>query len=226
MSCNQTLSAIELVPILSYVYLRGRCRSCRTKISPQYPLVEILAGVLTVVAYAGAPTLYSFIATLAFLHMLLFIAIYDLRHTIIPDAFVYALSMLALMKIWLSAGMPTDFSMMGNMLDPYALIAGPVFALPLWALWYFSRGRAMGLGDAKLFLAIGWFLGLSAGAAAFILSFWIGAVIGVLLMLASRNSRREFTMKSEIPFGPFIASATVIVYATHTDIYSILSLFG
>lgn len=222
MTCNSTLEAVDLVPLISYLFLRGRCRRCKARIAVQYPLVEFLAGILTILAYISTTSQIVFLITLAFFQILLFIGIYDLRHTIIPDAFAYAASGVALLYIWVTAGMPTVLSA----LDPYTLFAGPILALPLWAIWYFSRGRAMGLGDAKLFLAVGWFLGLSAGFAAFILSFWSGAIVGMFLLLLARAGGHQFKMKSEVPFGPFIIFATVFVYFAHLDFASILALFA
>lgn len=220
MTCNRTLEAVDLVPILSYIFLRGKCRRCKARIAIQYPIVEMLAGVITVLSYAYTMTPTHFLLVLTFFQLLLFIAVYDLRHKIIPDTFVYATSVVALLYVWASAGFPRSLFL----LDPYVLIAGPALALPLAAIWYFSRGRAMGLGDAKLFLAVGWFLGLSAGFTALVYSFWLGALVGILLLVASRTSTRGFTMKSEIPFGPFIILCTALVYFAHLNFTSILLL--
>ena len=219
MVCNTTLSARELIPLLSYLALRGRCRSCSARISPQYPLVEVCAGVLSVLSYMVAESQVAFILTLAFFQIMLFISIYDIRHTIVPDSFVYATALLGLLMIGVRAGWSPQA------LDPWALLAGPLLALPLASIWFFSRGRAMGLGDAKLFLAAGWFLGLLPGIAAFMLSFWMGAIVGLVLIVSSRKTSAGFKMKSELPFGPFIVIATALVYFAHIDVNAILSFF-
>jgi len=219
MTCNKELKAHDLIPVLSYLYLRGRCRMCKAKMSVQYPVVELIAALLTVLCYMVTSDPVLFTLSLAFFQILLFICIYDLRHTIIPDAFAYAASGIAL----IFALAKVNYSV--ALLDPYALIAGPLLALPIAAIWYLSRGKAMGLGDAKLFLAVGWFLGLFAGIAAFVFSFWIGAVVGVFLLLVSRGKRSRYKMKSEIPFGPFIALACALVYFASLDAFTILNIF-
>lgn len=219
MTCNRTLTAGDLVPLLSFLFLKGRCRSCRARISLQYPLVEVLAGILTVLSYIQAHGRLEFILILAFFQILLFISIYDLRHTIIPDSFVYTAGLIGIAMI----GLRANWSV--SALDPYTLFAGPVLALPIALIWFFSRGRAMGLGDAKLFLAVGWFLGLSGGIAAFMLSFWIGAIIGLVLIAYSRREGLGFKMRSELPFGPFIVTATVIAYFAHINLNALLSFF-
>lgn len=217
LSCGTTLTALHLVPVLSYIGLFGRCGSCKTSISLQYPLVEILAGIITVlswVAAEGEPV--RFTLTLGFFVLLLFIAIYDIRHTIIPDVFVYAASGLALVCAALG------FSPSGELLT--ALAAGVFCAAPLALLWVLSHGRLIGLGDAKLFFAVGAFLGFSQGVTAFLLSFWIGAALGLALVAVHRFGRLRggVTMKSEVPFGPFIVLAAAVTYFGHIGLYDLI----
>ena len=217
LSCGTTLRAHHLVPILSYVGLLGKCASCSAKISPQYPLVEIAAGIIAVLAWvsaAGSPVAFTLV--LGFFTLLLFIALYDMRHTIIPDAFVYAAALVALACA--SLGLSPSGSVAG------ALIAGVALGAPVALLWALSRGRLIGLGDAKLFFASGAFLGLSSGVAAFLLSFWIGALAGLFLIALGSffRARNGVTMKSEVPFGPFIVLSTAIAYFGHIGLYDLL----
>lgn len=143
------------------------------------------------------------------------IAVYDLRHTIIPDPWVIAFAVATLLYAWVAgaAGMPV-----------VAMLAGPVIALPFYVLWRVSQGRWMGLGDAKLTLGIGWFLGLLDGVRAVFLSFMLGAVISIFVLLLlprlihalmrrhARLPTPAYTMKSEVPFGPFLLAAMWIVW--------------
>ncbi len=218
-SCGKVLRASDLVPVLSYVFLRGRCAACKTSISLQYPLVEVLAGILAVLSYAQAQTPVGFVLSFGFCMLLLFIAIYDLRHTIIPDQFVYAAAIVGLLS---HLGLET-----GSVALPgTTFFLGALLSVPLALIWLVSRGRAMGLGDAKLMLAIGLFLGFSSGLAALVLSFWIGAVVGlVLLFLSSKRMGTRVTMKSEIPFGPFLALGCTIAYFCHLTIDSLILFF-
>lgn len=221
-ACGKTLSWYELVPVVSFLFQRGRCRSCFVKLSWQYPMVELSTGIIFVlVARMGMPLLPSVLTLLVF-STLIVIFVYDFHHKIIPDALVVFFAGLALVNFFYEVGFGRAFDM------PYAwtLIAGPMLFLPFWALWAVSGGRWIGLGDGKLSLGIGWFLGATAGGSAVILGFWIGAAFALLLMIIqpfkvlprSRGAER-ISMKSEIPFGPFLILGVFIVYFTHVNFF-------
>ncbi len=206
MSCGHQLTTLDLIPVFSYVFLFGKCRHCGSRISLQYPLVELSTAVLYgLSAYVYWPlftdnpnsfSVYSLLPmSLMFVIMSLLIAVsvYDLRHKIIPDQFVYPLIVFS--GIW-------HFITFGSILDFNAdFWAGPIFFAVFALLWLVSRGRWMGLGDAKLVLAIGLLLGLLLGLGALMLAFWSGAIVGIIMLLLSKSS---ITMKSEIPFAPFL----------------------
>jgi Flp pilus assembly protein protease CpaA len=105
------------------------------------------------------------------------IGVYDLKHKIIPDMFVYSFSALSLLYLLLTS----EFSELIGFPHILNLLAGPIIALPLYLLWKISSGRWIGLGDSKLALGIGWFLGFSGGISAIIIGFWIGAIVGVYI---------------------------------------------
>lgn len=167
---------------------------------------------------------------LCILMILICIAAYDIRHTIIPDEWAYAFAGLAFVSQFLA---PVSIE-----IDSWWLIlSGPLAALPLFSLWFFSRGRWMGLGDAKLALGIGWLLGPVLGLLAVFLSFVIGALISVCILLPMPYIIRAlytlgitsgvkppggFTMKSEIPFGPFLIFSCIIIW--FATLYGIDSL--
>jgi len=209
-SCGRALTVIDLVPLLSYVALRGRCRGCGSRISLQYPLVELLTGFL----FAGVYLLGVGVIEMAFLFILIsfFVAIsvYDLRHKIIPDTLVYPVAGVAFLYAGLNSYLLGSWYPLMS-----ALLSGIGMALPLYLLWKFSGGKAMGLGDSKLALAIGLTLAPSQAISAFVFSFWAGAFVGVLALFIARASWREggksLTIKSEIPFAPFLILAWAIV---------------
>jgi prepilin signal peptidase PulO-like enzyme (type II secretory pathway) len=102
----------------------------------------------------------------------------------------------------------------------FDLLAGPIVAAPFFFLWLVSDGRWMGLGDAKLALGIGWMLGLPAAASALIIAFWVGAIAGLILIAVSRSrivarifklASGTLSMKSELPFAPFLIAGTALV---------------
>ncbi len=207
MQCGHTLSAIDLVPILSYLFLRGKCRYCHSKVSWQYPLVELLGTVLAVGIYLELGiSLYSALALCSWF-VLLFLAVYDLRHQILPWSALFLLSGLALVQIYL-----VEPSMV-------AFVAGPATALPFFLLALISRGTWMGWGDAPLGLGVGWLLGLTAGLTAVVLAFWIGASVGIVLLLLSKR----YTIKSEVPFAPFLVAGAACAYFLNVDFFQNIS---
>jgi leader peptidase (prepilin peptidase)/N-methyltransferase len=204
--CGRKLAWFELVPILSYLFLGGRCRHCRTKISLQYPLVELCTAVLFVMLPAALlPTFCLYVA----------IVVYDARHKIIPDGLVYASIVFAVLTALAVGG--------------YALVdwlAGPVIFLFFGALWLVSKGRAIGFGDAKLGLSIGLLLGAAQGFSAVICAFWIGAAYGLLLLVIRRSDTTirggaRVTLKSEVPFAPFLVLGSAVAAFLKLDLFHV-----
>lgn len=229
--CGRRLSWYELVPVLSFVGLRGRCRTCRARISWQYPLVELATAVIFVLIWRGVfspPAAAVGIAQAVLLSagwsILIALFVYDLKHKVIPDGFSYSFAAVALAFPVLS-GFQYGF----DRIFFANILAGPALFAPFFALWYFSKGKWMGLGDGKLALGIGWFLGLGGGISAVVLSFWIGALAGVMLVAFSRffaagfslvNGRKRVTMKSELPFAPFLVVGMFAVQFLHFSLFS------
>ncbi len=226
-SCGKKLLWHELVPVLSFLFLRGRCRTCRARISWQYPFVELFTAVAVALSFAGflqsPPVLERWFVLLAQVFswpLLIVMFVYDLRHKIIPDAFVYSFIAVALaFRIAMSflSGFTSD-----TWLD---LAIGPILFLAFFSLWYFSKGRSMGLGDGKLALGMGLLLGFSGGISAVIFGFLAGAIVGIFIMAFQRFQKRarRLTMKSEIPFGPFLVSGVFAVLFCDFSIFTFFS---
>jgi prepilin signal peptidase PulO-like enzyme (type II secretory pathway) len=219
-SCGNTLSWYELIPVLSFLAQHGKCRKCKSKISWQYPAVETTTGLLFLLTFWEFNSqIFQMVFYWVIMAVLVVIAVYDLRHKIIPNGFVYAFTALALVQlIWTLNVQIWDWW------------AGPILFLPFAGLWAVSRGTWMGFGDAKLAWGIGWFLGLYAGTSAIILSFWIGALWGLGLIALSHihkllPGKKAFTMKSEIPFGPFLVLGTLLVFFFNIDVFSLVQFF-
>src|SRR3989339_1911167 len=209
-TCAKKLKWRELLPIISFVFLRGKCSACKTKISWQYPLVETMTGIIFVLLFQQSQI--SNLKTQNFLDFgfwilifsfLIIIAVYDYRHQIIPNLFVWIFNGLAFAGLFFALGGGFRILNWNNLLAGFMLFA--FFAL----LWGVSKGRWMGFGDAKLALGIGWLLGINKGIAAVTLSFWVGAVVGVLLIYLNKS---KYGLKSSIAFGPFMILGTAVSF--------------
>ncbi len=214
MSCGKTLTWIELIPILSFLAQKGACRKCKSKVSWQYPLVEFVAGALFVLILFAFPPTSGPAAILTAIYLvtaciLLVITVYDIKHKIIPDRFVYTFAAIAFISLFVGG------SSWFHAPSIFGLVAGPLLALPFALIWLLSKGTWMGLGDAKLTLGIGWLLGLGAGINALILAFWIAAIISVAWLLLAY---RKFKPRTEIPFGPYLILGMYLVLIFHIQV--------
>jgi leader peptidase (prepilin peptidase) / N-methyltransferase len=241
--CMHMLSWRELVPVVSFVIQRGRCVECRKSISFQYPVVEIVTGLVFVLVYSVFGGVFGFSGTLlgtteivlylVLSSILIAILFYDIKHLIIPNPLVYLFTALSFFALFV------DFSKEAFVFPSfYALAAGPILFLPFFALWFFSGGKWMGLGDGKLALGIGFSLGLFGGVSALLWAFWIGAFVALVFMaferivsfVGARYSllfmRERLTMKSEIPFGPFLIFGWALVAFFGIDIAVFIDLLS
>jgi prepilin signal peptidase PulO-like enzyme (type II secretory pathway) len=218
MSCGYKLRWYDLIPVVSWISLRGKCRQCRSKISCQYPLVELgTAAMFGLIACKIIPTMFNIhVGTFMFVWysiiaaILMVIFVYDMRHKIIPDGLSFTFMGMAFVQTLYM--LPSHFwNSPSAWLD---LLAGPIIAAPFFLIWYFSHGQLMGFGDIKLMLGIGWFLGLAGGVTAVVLSFWIGAIFSLALILVHRLKKgaSRITMKQEIPFAPFLILGILIQF--------------
>jgi len=210
--CKHTLSWQDLIPVFSFLFLKGKCRYCQKRISWQYPLVEIATGILFVLLLNYELGImnyeifsFKFIAYFLFLILnssfLILIFVYDLKHFIIPDKVVFPAIIIALgFRVW---DLISHWSLEFGVFHPFIAAFGASGFFLLIVL--ISRGKWMGVGDIKLAFLMGLLLGFPYILVALFFSFLIGAIIGIGLILAKRK-----TMKSEVPFGPFLVIGTFI----------------
>lgn len=212
--CKKILSPLDLIPVVSFLFLKGRCRYCGKRLSWQYPGIEILTGVLFVLIFNLKFVIYNsnfefLISNLAIVSCLIVIFFIDLKNQIIPDEMQIALFIIVLLsKIMLG--------LTGTALG-YALIAGLIVMLPILLLYLITRGRGMGFGDVKLAFNMGFFLGIKGGFVAIYLGFILGAFFGILLLLMKKKK-----MKSKIAFGPFLVIGMLIVMFFEKPIFSLI----
>lgn len=233
LSCGTRLSWYELFPLFSYLFLRGACKHCGAYIPPRYFLVELLTGVLFVVMGTASGSLFELGLNLVIISLVVIVLVYDVRHTIIPDEMVILLSVCAV----LMASWSPDASQF--VIPPLFAVLGGVVAAAFYAfLWFISKGRWIGLGDAKLAFPFGILVGLPLVFSLIVWSFWIGAIVSVALLLARtyliklRSTRMggktflrfrlpHLTMKSEIPFAPFLIAALLCTYVYSISVFDI-----
>lgn len=203
LACGAELKWFELIPVFSFLVQAGRCRTCKSKISRQYPIVELSAALIFYAVYikwlvVWPPNVPLFLWWLVFWSIFLTLAVYDFYHKILPDVLVYSLGILAVLGgvVFLEK----DFWP--------ALAIGALFFLFFAGLWLVSKGKWMGLGDAKLFFSVGVFFGWPLALAAMFFSFWLGAIISGIAAIF----KRSLNLKSEIPFGPFIFFGSIIAF--------------
>lgn len=229
-SCGKTLTWSELVPLGSFLTQGGKCAGCRTRISWQYPAVEAITGFIFVALYfrfgyllLGTPVLFAILFSYYAIvcSILMVLSVYDIKHKILPDRLTFLFASITFIGMFFIV----NDSLVVYLPTVSHLIAGLVIPLPFAFLWMISKGKWMGLGDAKLMIGIGFLLGLSRGVAAVMIAFWIGAFVSiVMLFFTARMEKKNISLKTAIPFGPFLALATIIVLVTHIDMGTIASI--
>ena len=211
--CKHPLAWYDLVPLLSFVVLMGRCRYCEEKISFQDPLVELATGLLFVaLAWSVLPKLslgvenlisLSFPQIMEILYLwavasaLLTIFVYDLKHFLIPDKVLYPA--IALAFLWQTVGNPEVLWS--------STLAGVGAASFFLAIHLISKGRWMGFGDVKLVFLLGLFVGWPSILVALFSAFSLGAIFGLILIALKKKG-----LKSEVPFAPFLIIGTAIAF--------------
>ncbi|MCX6732780.1 MAG: prepilin peptidase, partial [Candidatus Roizmanbacteria bacterium] len=183
--CKKTLAWYDLIPLLSFVLLQGKCRRCHKKLSFQYPLVEFATGILYLGTWVMVPNpsviLYWGIVSSAWI-----IFLSDLRYKLISDYMQFSLFAFVLFQKILDKA--SFFSLIGD------IVAGVMVALPIGLIYVVTNERAMGLGDVILASIIGFSLGVGKGLLALYIAFLVGAIVGVILLI-----QRKKGMKSAVP---------------------------
>lgn len=200
-SCGAEIRAIDNIPVISWLLLRGRCRSCGARISPEYPLTEAATATLFILAAALLDSLPIAIGGAAFLALMLAIALIDARHRIVPNKLVYP----ALVVFALSIGV-------GDLLDGgvsfiSALIGLLAYSLPLFIVALIAPG-GLGMGDVKLTALIGLVLG-ALGLSLVAVAAGVGILAGGLGALTAMTVLR-YDRKQQMPFGPFLALGAAV----------------
>ncbi|MDP2882714.1 MAG: A24 family peptidase [Azonexus sp.] len=216
-ACGHQITAIENIPLISYLLiLKGKCSGCHARISPRYPIIEALTGLISAyVAWHFGPTLQA-AGALILVWALIALAAIDLDTQLLPDSITLPLLWLGLaLNLW---GAYADL--------PSAVVGAMLGYLALWSVfWLFKLAtgkEGMGYGDFKLLAALGAWLGWQMLPAIILLSSVVGAIVGITLIVATRHGRNV-----PIPFGPYLAAAGAIaLFWGEAITHSYLGLIG
>lgn len=213
-ACGHPIPAYHNIPIVSWLVLRGRAACCGTRLSWQYPAVELLTGILFVACYwkfpfagiAGQVIVWDFPNLIRAFHatifgsLLIVCSVIDLRHMIIPD--VISLPMVAItpLVVFLHPDLDWFSAAVG------VFVGGASLYAIAWLYWLVRKEVGMGMGDVKLLAGVGGWLGYQA----IVPTIFYGSVLGALIGIGVMALSRKLTMRTAIPFGPFLAIGAII----------------
>jgi len=205
--CEHELGPLDLIPVLSWLWLRGKCRYCKVRI-PDSPIVELVTGLLFAISYATWPYdfhgvgLFRFVVWLAFLVGFMALAVYDIRWFLLPDKIVFPLTGLAIVQVLVITVWSRELS---TLWEP-AAGAAVIFGL-FWILYQVSKGNWIGGGDVKLAIVLGLLAGTPLRALTVI---FFASLVGMVASIPQLLKGKE-GFSQRIPFGPALLLATVIV---------------
>lgn len=204
-NCNNVLKWYDLIPILSYIFLKGKCRYCGEKVSIRHLIIEFVIGILYLMIFIQYGLSIEFVKFNVFISILAVIGMIDYDTTDIYSVttLIGTIAGIIFLGIYIYNGMPVKNYIYG------AMLGGGLLAL----ISIVTKG-GMGLGDAEVCFVCGLFLGLKLTILMLFLSFIIGSIIGILLIAFGKKSRKDY-----IPFGPFIAIAAIITVFWGEKIY-------
>ena len=214
--CKKKINWYDNLPIISFLFLSGKCRKCKKVIPLRYLIVELITGISFLLIYLNFENLYTitFLSILSLILIMIFFI--DLENFIIPDSLNFIIMGLALLKNFLPN---FDTSLIHEINQ--SIIGGMVGYLSIWLIIYlyktFKKIDGMGFGDAKLMAGIGLLFGWQS--IPFIL--FVSSILGLIFVVPSLIKKQK-TMRTEIPFGPFIIAACLIYFAQGDLLYSLI----
>ena len=214
--CKKKINWHDNLPLISFLFLNGKCRKCNKIISPRYFIVELITGFIFLLIYLSSDNLSSiiFLSILSLIFVMIFFI--DLENFIIPDSLNFSVIALGLLKNFI----PNFNTSLIHEINQ-SIIGGIVGYISIWLIIFlyktFKKIDGMGLGDAKLMAGIGLLFGWQS--IPFVL--FVSAILGLIFVLPSLLNKRK-NMRSEIPFGPFIIVACLIYFAYGDFLYSLI----
>jgi len=196
--CSRRIAWRDNIPVLSFLLLGGRCRFCREKISPRYPLVELLTAFFSIGIFLISSGPVEYLAYFIFTSALIVISFIDLQHRIVPNV----ISIPGIFLGFLAAFFLPRITWVDSLLG--ILLGGGIIYLVIAVYWLFTRKEGMGGGDLKLLAMIGAFLGWKGAVFSLVSGALAGSILGLALILVKGWNRRD-----QIPFGPFLSLGAV-----------------
>jgi leader peptidase (prepilin peptidase)/N-methyltransferase len=210
-NCGKKIAWYDNIPLFSYIFLGGKCRHCKDRLSISHPVVESLLGLLFVWWYFMGSLFFKltqqpfvFLQPMFWLLvgiLLLFILIIDYRYYIISDTAVFVLT--CLVVVYRIALVAAGIMQLNDLLSAVSAMAGSV--LFFWLLWFLTKGKGFGFGDVKLAVPLGLLVGWPEVIIWLFSSFWLGAIVGIILIMLGKAK-----FGKPIPFGPFLIIGTLI----------------
>ncbi len=197
--CNYQIRWYDNIPVISYLLLRGRCRGCGARISPQYPLVELLNGIIALLLFLRFGPTLAFAVLFVFCSALVVITFIDIEHQIIPDEISLSGIVIGFVMSFFLQGHNWLNSLLG------ILLGGGSLLLVAYGYQWLTGKEGMGGGDIKLLAMMGAFLGWKSIPFIILASSLVGSVVGVSIMLLQKKDS-----KLAIPFGPYLAFGAVL----------------
>ena len=210
--CNHRLSSLELIPIFSYIFQKGRCKNCNTKLSILYPLYEFISGLLFSLAYISYGLNYELIIALTFISLLLIIVLSDIEYMIISDSVLIVFLVLLVGEIYFIHGL----NVLGMSLLNGVISFIIMFVFRLIGNFIFKKDT-MGGGDIKLMFIFGLVLDYKMA----ILSIFIGSIIGLPISLILIRGKENH----EVPFGPFLSLGALILLLLRFNFDKLLEIY-
>ena len=211
--CDKKIKWFDNIPIFSFIFLKGKCRHCKKSFSFQYLLVEIISPILMITLLLYNETLYKGIVGYLFFSVLLIIFFIDLEHKIIPNTLTYSLGIFGVILNFYHLNFYDALytSFLG------ALIGGGPILLLMYLFKKIRGVEGMGMGDIKLFIVLGIWLGWLNCLLIIFISAMIGSIVGIVGIVL-----KKVQFQQQLPFGPFIIIATLLVYFNHEKLSQFL----
>lgn len=220
--CKKTLNGIDLFPIFSFLFLGGKCRYCKKKLSFFYPFVELLTGIAFILTWVYFPvnelvkldlliTLVK-LAAIGIVCTLIVIFFADLKYHIIPDSMQISLLIFSMFLHFFQGESVSAFI--------NYFLSGLAVMTPILFIFLVTKGRGMGFGDVKLAFGFGLLLGLTGGLMVLYISFLAGGIFGAVFLLLRKKG-----MKSVIAFGPYLVISIIIVLFFFQNIWHFLQIY-